>query len=216
MLAIFTFTFVPAKAQEKDFALWSSFEFEKKLTKGFDVEVEAGHRIENNLSQRDETFAGLSLSYSKKKVAFAVGYRLTNDYNRKRTYDWAHRIALQANYKPEIKRVTINYRIRIQAQYSAVNTTPEGYLPTSFLRNRLKVSYNVKGIPLEPALSYELFTRINSYAESVNERKRLEMSLSYKVFKNNEVKLSLIRHETYNIDSPKAITVLGLGYKINL
>ncbi|MBN1822612.1 MAG: DUF2490 domain-containing protein [Prolixibacteraceae bacterium] len=205
---------VPSFGQQKDFGLWTGFEVEKKLSKRFDLDAEIGYRLKNNLTQRDESFAGISISYSKKRLKAGAGYRLTNEYNAKRTYDIAHRMVAQVGYSPKINRFTLDYRFRFQAQYNAVNSTPEGHIPVTYIRNRLKLSYNVKGIPLEPSLSYELFTKFNNYQKEDNEKTRLDFSISYKLFKNNEIEVSLLRIGSFGVDDMAKQMILSIGYKL--
>ena len=204
------------QGQENDFGLWADFELEKKLNKRFDLGAELGYRLENNLTQRDETYAGLALSYSKKRFGISAGYRFTNEFSIKRTYDLAHRLMAQAMYKPKINRFTLNYRARFQIQYSAVNSTPNGHLPVSYIRNRLKLSYNVKGIPLEPSLSYEVFTRTNWYLPVRNEKQRFLAALSYKIFDNHEVTISVLKQTYHFNEEPKSLAVIGVGYKLKI
>ncbi|NQU86825.1 MAG: DUF2490 domain-containing protein, partial [Mariniphaga sp.] len=193
---------LPGKAQEKDFGFWAGFELQKEINKRFDFEVELGHRLAENLTQRDESFLGAGLAYSKKQFATGISYRFTNENSVKRSYELAHRFVWQARYKPEINRFAIDFRIRVQAQYSSINSSENGHLPVSFLRNRIKLSYNIKGIPLEPSISYELFSRINNYKTKGLERQRVKLGFNYKIFKNNEIGVSLIWHETFNVNKP--------------
>ncbi|MGQ8336748.1 DUF2490 domain-containing protein [Sunxiuqinia sp. A32] len=199
----------------EDFGLWTGMEIEKKINKRFDTEIEFGNRLRNNLNQRDESFMGLALTWSKKDLSFSTSYRISNENDEDR-YNVAHRLALQGQYEIEIDRFSIGYRARVQSQYKNINSSKDGHIPESYLRNRFKVDYNIKGLPLKPALSCEFFYRINKYAVKQFERRRYILGLGYKINKDNQVGVSYILHETFNKNNPSKQHIIGIDYKLEI
>ncbi len=212
---LFLLIFESSFAQGSDFGLWTSFDIEKKLSKRFDLELGFGNRLKDNLNQRDESFAGVSLSWSKKRFSAGTSYRLTNE-KTDANYRIAHRFAVQGQYQYKLKRITISNRSRLQAQYKGINSTKDGHIPESFFRNRFKLDYNIKGIPLRPIISYEFFYRINQSVRKTIERQRWVMGMDYKINKKNGVGLSFILHETMNTKDPENRYIVAIDYKFKL
>lgn len=202
-------------AQNQDFGLWTGFEFERKINKRFDIEGEIGHRLKDNLNQRDESFAGIGISWSKKRFSLSTGYRFTNEKTDE-NHRIAHRVVFQGSYNHKLNRLTFQYRPRLQIQYKAINSSKNGHLPESFLRNRFKLDYNIKGIPLKPLISYELFYRFNQYTDKKTERQRWVLGMNYKLDNNNRIGLAFIIHESLNTTNTLKRYILEINYKLEI
>lgn len=202
-------------SQKQDFGLWTGIEVENKLSKRFDLAMELGNRWKDNLAQRDESFASVGISWSKKAWSFATNYRFANEKN-KDNYNLAHRFYLQGKYDFEFNRFSLSNRSRIQMQYKNINRSENGKLPESLFRNRLSLDYNIKGIPLKPEISYEFFYKINNYATKQIEKSRFILGLGYKINKDNQVGLSFITQKTVNQPNPSKKYILGIDYKLEI
>ncbi|MGC9341353.1 MAG: DUF2490 domain-containing protein, partial [Bacteroidales bacterium] len=172
-------------SQDKDFGLWTGFQIEKDLGKRIEVDLEFANRLEDNLNQRDETFADADISYRIADWATGFGYRFTNNYDAERDYRLSHRYHWQVRYRPDWDRFSFDYRVRFQSQYFDIKTSEDGRIPENYIRNRLKVSYNIKKSDFEPAVSYEYFFHLNQMGPDRFERRRLTLSLEYEINKDN-------------------------------
>jgi hypothetical protein len=203
-------------SQDKDFGLWTGVQIEKDLGKRFEVELEFANRLEDNLNQRDETFADASISYRISDWAAGFGYRFTNNYDPERDYSLSHRYIWQIRYRPDWNRFSFDYRIRFQSQYFNIRSSEHGKIPDNYIRNRLKVSYNIKKSDFEPTISYEYFYRLNQMGSDRFERRRLTLSMEYEINKDNTIGLAWIYHENFNVTNPVKRYIISLEYKLEI
>ena len=195
--------------QTNDFGIWTGMEAKKKLSKRFDWSVEMAYRQRDNLNQRDETFVATEIRYSKKIFSAGLQYRLSD--KKKKGYTAAsHRFGGKVEVEPEFNRFKLGYRGQLQAQYTGVNSTKNGHIPESYFRNRFKIEYNIKGLPLNPSLSYELFYRINPYATQQVEKNRYTLGVDYKINKHNTLGIAFLRDETIHVKNPEKQYIEGI------
>lgn len=202
-------------AQTNDFGLWTGIEAKKELSKRFDLSVELSNRLKDNLNQRDATFVGTEISYAKKIFSTSFLYRLSNE-KKKKYNTTSHRFSWEVELEPKIDRFKIGYRGRLQTQYTGINSSADGHIPESFFRNRIKLEYNIKGLPLTPSISYEIFYRINQYTARQIEKNRYTVGLDYKFNKRNSIGLSYFLNETVHIANPEKRYIVGIDYKFDL
>lgn len=83
-----------------------------------------------------------------------------------------------------------------------------------YLRSRLQVSYNIKGIPLEPYASFELS---NNLCKGFSiEKRRWVVGLEYTINKRHSFDLSYIYSNGSDDDEEGNLHVISLGYTIHL
>lgn len=203
-------------AQNSDFNLWTSFSIEKRIIKDLDFEIEIDNRLKNNLQMRDETLADIGLKYSPNPFAFSVVYRITNVNKGDSRYVIGNRFTYQAEFQQEIKRFTLELRAKYQDHYEAFLTSEDGRIPESFIRTRGKLEYNIKGIPLDPFISFESFLRFNSYTQKQVEKERYSFGASYKLNKKNAVGFVFHYQKEINIAEPDRDYILALKYSFEL
>ncbi|RKD90732.1 DUF2490 domain-containing protein [Mangrovibacterium diazotrophicum] len=212
---LFILAGLPLSAQQKDFGVWTGLALEKALTKRWDVELEAGYRQKDNLNQWDKWFGGAEVSWSRKFFKAGLLYRYSYENGMKRTSN-SHRLGVESQLKTDLDRFTLSYRGRVQAEYSNYESSEKGQIPDSFFRNRVKASYNIKGMPLEPWLSYEMAWRINSYSTRQIEHERYTAGLDYKINKHNAIGISYLLNRRKNVASPQNSYIVSLDYKFKL
>ena len=207
---------VPVLSQEKDFGLWTSFELEKKIIKNLELDFGLANRMQNNLAQRDESFIDMGVSYRYSLFAAGFGYRYTNNFRLGRNDEYSHRLVWQLRFRPEWNRFRFDYRLRYQSQYFSLLTSETGNIPDTFIRNRLRISYNIKKSDFRPSVSYEYFYRLKQYDPSEFQRRRLTLGMDYNINKNNTIRLSYIMHETFNVRNSRVSHIIGLEYKLEI
>ena len=83
---IFILLFLPffSIAQENDFQTWTSVSASKKLIKKTDLIVKQGARFRENSSVKSKLFTDIRIKRKyNKHFSFAVGYRFSNDWNKR-------------------------------------------------------------------------------------------------------------------------------------
>ncbi len=208
-------------AQDDSFRTWTSVGVKKSLN-NWELSTEAEIRKAGFYEKTLRSSIGFAAYYDVSKV-IEVGpaYTLIQFYDSKYDdYQMRHRFDFTVTGKHEIKRFTI--RLREQIEYTNKdesdrirdNGTIDTYRinPELLWRNRLKISYNVKGIPLTPSLAAESFYQLNNPDGNIFEKFRYTMSLSYKVAKQHEFQLFSIINQDRADPNSQTEYVLGLGY----
>ncbi|WP_163714751.1 DUF2490 domain-containing protein [Mangrovibacterium lignilyticum] len=202
-------------AQDQDFGLWTGLAIEQKITKRWDIELDGGYRLKDNLIQQDKTFIGTELSWSKRFFEASALYRFSTVLNKNRSIN-SHRFGFQTQLKKDINRLTFVYRGRIQCDYAEIRSAKTERIPISYFRNRLKTAYNIKGLPLEPFLCYELFWRLNEYTSRQIEKTRLTTGLDYRFNKHHKIGFSWMINDQRNVTDPTKSYIVSIDYKVKL
>lgn len=202
--------------QTEDFNLWTSITIEKELVKNLEFGIELENRMRDNLNSRDETLADFGISYSYKSFSAGFIYRVTNVDKVKGGNVIGNRLTWQLGYDQDIKRFKLDLRARYQKHYEALYSSEDGYLSENFIRSRIKLRYNIKGIPLEPFVSYESFLRLNVVTPKLIEKERYSLGANYKINKDNTVGVTFHVQPEKNVPEPKLNYILALNYKLEL
>jgi hypothetical protein len=208
-------------AQDDNFHTWTSVGIKKSINNlelSSEAEIRKAGFYEKTLRSSLEIAAYYDIS---KVIEVGPAYTLIQFYDSKyNDYQIRHRFDFAVTGKLKINRFTL--RLREQIEYTKKdesdrirdNGSIDTYRinPELLWRNRLKISYNVKGIPLTPSLAAESFYQLNNPDGNIFEKFRYTMSLSYKVAKHHEFQLfNLINQDRTEPDSQTEY-VLGLGY----
>lgn len=212
-----------AFAQDSDFGLWSTVDLSKKLSNRLKLGFEEEYRLRNNLLTTDKFQTTLELSY-KTCDYFSTGvsytminyYHPRNDEHEHNYWELRNRFNIFGEGEYEIDRFTITLRERLQSTYRVLDSlSTAGLNPKLHLRSKLNVSYNIKGLPLEPYAFIELFHLLNDEEPFQFEKYRIATGLKYDISKKLSVKAGyLYTAETDSEEGDKAhIVTIGLGYK---
>ena len=177
------FLSITSIAQENDFQLWNSIDLRKKIDKKISLDLKYGLRYRENASLISKDFIDLRIRYKKnKRWNFALGYRNISDWSISSELEKRNRFYIDAYYSKKIKRYYIDVRNRVLAQgnndvYSEV------------LRQKIKLSYNLRKTKLEPSVSIEHFSSFKNLINKLRYslffshplNKKLDFSLGYKI-----------------------------------
>lgn len=168
-------------------SLWSSVTVEKKLSKKLSVDVEAEMRTMPQLDGVSRWSGGVGADYKLLNwLTASAAYGLLYDHNIKYTYHddgslnkradyWAprHRFTTGLTAEADVQRFTLSVAEKWQYTYTPEKTIASRYdydkerqdgkqkvykgKGKSYLRSKFKAEYNVKGLPLTPYASVELY-----------------------------------------------------------
>ena len=163
----FFFTLFPLTlySQKTENGLWTSLEIKRKLGNGFALSLEEEYRQIDRLGMTDQFMTGVDLSW--KPLDFlkgAVGYTLINKFDATEMDPWKtrHRFNVSLTGSTEVGRFQLSLREKLQTtRRIGVDADEHKSNPTNVLRSKFSASYNIKGIPLSPFVSTELFYTLN-------------------------------------------------------
>jgi len=215
LLLLFIFCVANVSAQESAFGNWTSIAVEKDISDHWNIELETGNRLKDNLNQRDKTYVDAGLNWSLSFFKAGASYQLANE-QKETKISYSHRISALTQLKKTVNRFDMSYRAKLQFDYKDVQSSPTGHIPSTYLRNRFKTAYDVKGIPLDPFMSYEFFWRQNSYTDTQIEKERFTMGVDYRFNKHHSVELSYILNQQKNVSNPQKAYVVSINYNIKI
>jgi hypothetical protein len=208
------------KAQEDDFNFWTVINLGKSIN-NWDANVE--------LESRQSGFFDKALRYSFqpeisyriiKHLKIGASYSLMsvydfkyNDYQQRNRFSAfmegrmkAERFTFRLREKWELTSKDDSDRIRLDGKIDTYKINPE-----QIWRNKLKISYDVPHLPLEPGIAIETFYQLNNPDGNELEKVRYSAFLAYKL--DNKNTLEVFSH--VNNDRMDKLTVFILGIEFS-
>jgi hypothetical protein len=205
-----------SNAQERDFKLWLSADMEARLSKHFDLDVEVSNRWGENATSRSESFVETELEYSRKWFSTGIGYRFEDKNDPESGYKLGHRVNAFAEVEAEAGRFTLSYRNKFQSEYFSVRSSENGKIPNSYDRNRIKLDYNIKKIPVKPFILCEVFSRVNRNEAEVVSKGRFGTGLDWKITSKQKLGISFYYDHEKDIPLSNTDYIFSADYSFKL
>lgn len=212
-------------AQNADFGIWSGAEVSKKFTNGLKLNIEEEFRLRNDLRTMDKFETSIGLEYGLTSFLNAgVSYSLINyfhprdDFHEHNFFETRHRFNVYGEGEYTLGRFDLTLRERIQGTYRVLDSLSTAKInPKYVLRSKLGLTYNIKGLPLEPFAFLEFFNALDRGSNAL-EFKSYRWSTGLKYTFNKKVSVKLGYLFTSDVDSDEAdrsnVLTIGLGYKL--
>ena len=198
---IFILLFLPffSIAQENDFQTWTSVSASKKLIKKTDLIVKQGARFRENSSVKSKLFTDIRIKRKyNKHFSFAVGYRFSNDWNKRFVLAQKNRFYSDVYYKDKLKkRFLLDLRARWQTQGNF-----EGY--SSLFRQKSVVAYNIRKTKLEPSFAIEYFLNIESV---LVDKLRYTFGVSHPITKDLDAEIAYRIQQEFYANNPETLFI---------
>ena len=194
------FSVVQAKTEK--FGTWIELSVTKKFLKKFEFSIIPEFRLQDDFTMDEYIFEG-KLGYGPFKfLDIATAYRINTNVKNSGN-EVSQSGVFDVTGKADYKRFSGSLRARI------TNDTDFGDAPweTFYFRPRAKLAYNIKGIKVEPYVSYEIF---HSFREHKYYKARFDVGFSHKFNKKHEVGLYYRLNDYFSDQS--SIHILGINY----
>jgi hypothetical protein len=193
---------------------WISATVTYDLPKKFNFNLTEEARLRNiSGSLLNQMHTDFELGYKvHKRVDVACIYRFAQKREDNHYFYSRHRFTAQASYDNKYKRLEYTYRARYQYQTKRYKEDIFDEIPDQYLRNRLKLTYNIRKTKVEPYLSYEIFSPLNRYKEQVIDEFRIGLGARIPINKRNRLDAGLLYN--YEMDnSPVSAWIITIGYR---
>ena len=194
----------------RDFETWSSVGLNYKVNKKLKLSLNEQLRLKDNSSTIDEYFTQVSAKYQLVKgLSFGLGLRFikeNDDQGKIQGYENHFRWNTDLEYKHEIKRFEMKYRVRYQNKKE--RDTED--LSSSNFRIKAGTKYNIKDWKLDPTFSVELFNGISS-EEGFN-KIRLTLGTKYETKKIGDFGVFFRMQKDLIGTYPKTTNIAGFKY----
>lgn len=212
------------RAEDTDFGLWTTLDLSKKLDNGLKLAFEEEFRLRNDLMTTDKLQSTFEVSYKLGNYFTpGISYTLINYYHPRddehahNFWETRHRFNVFGEGEIDFGRFTFSLRERLQTTYRVLDSLSSAKInPKLMLRSKASLSYNIKGIPLEPYAFAEFFHLLNKQGSPMDyEKYRAGCGLKYTHKKTFSVKVGyLYTAEADSDEGDKAnVLTVGFGYK---
>lgn len=212
------------KAQESDLNYWTTVDIKKDLNK-WEVAGELELRGIGFFEKTQRASLQVEADYKiLKGVEVGASYMVMRFYDDKYDdYQTRNRYSLLLSGKKKFGRISISLREKLElttkdeSDRLKDNEEIDTYRinPELLWRNRLRIGYNLPGIPLEPTIGAETFFQLNNPDGNELEKIRYTISLEYKLSKQHQLELFSHLNQEF-IEDESDSYVIGLGYTFNL
>lgn len=211
---------------QQDFGIWSKIDLRAPIDKKFSAGIEFQVRSENNTTSINNSFLAPYAMYDAGKfLQLGVDYRLINEPTGDHFFgsDFTHRVTLDVEVKNLIDLIAENSRLSATIRIRGTHKTGVGDRSDDYLRSLFSLSYNVKGVKLEPEISGELFYHFNDQVSytfndvSSHHRLseyRLRCKMNYEFSKRHSAFVGYFIEGRFESNSTKH--VLNVGYRYTL
>lgn len=211
-------------AQENSLNGWITIDVNKEV-KNWDFGGELELRSLGMFEKTQRLSFQLAASYKIiKGIEAGASYMVMSFYDDKyENYQLRNRYSLLLTGKKKINRFSFNLRekaelttkdeskrIRENGQIDTYRINPE-----MLWRNRLRISYNIPGIPLQPGLAAETFYLLNDPDGNTFEKIRYTFWVEYKITDHHTFELYSHFNRELLEDSDDSY-IIGLGYALTL
>jgi len=201
MTPVSSFAQVDAPEIQEDFEVWTSINLEKEFLQHFEADFEGSYRVYDNATRLKGLLGELGVTYKHKKwLRVKIAYRIAS-----RVEYTEHRLKGDLILQAEIYRFEISLRNRLQREW-VVNKEPK-----DFLRERLKLSYNINNFPLDPFIAGEAWFRFSN-VENQCEEFRADVGFEWGISKKSDLALFYRIMDEVNVNNPLRAHVLGLEF----
>lgn len=203
--------FLPSQAQE-DARLWLRASIRKKVTQRLDVELQNCLRLGENYTRINSYYVQLS---AEKRILKGVklGVAFRQSYRRKTTpeYHSRQRYSLWLELRKDIfPKWEFQYRPMYMRQYTDVNVSENGFLPTHYVRHKFALQYKPHK-KYSPFVSCEWYHRMRYDFNNFN-RVRYTIGFDYKFDKHNKTTVFYRIQKRLNEDLPMTAYILNVEY----
>jgi hypothetical protein len=199
--------FSSVKAKTEQFGTWVELTFTKKFLKDFEFSFIPEFRFQDEF-KLDEYILEGKLGYEPFKfLDLGASYRYNTNIRDKGNVV-SHGIVFDITGKTDYKRFDGSLRTRFTNDLDADDILIL-QLDNWFFRPRAKIKYNIKGVKIDPYVSYEVF-----YDFKLNEwfKGRFDIGASRDLGKLHEIGL-YYRYQDYYYNR-SSVSILGINYEL--
>lgn len=206
-LLLLLMTCASAYSQESDFGLWYEVNAEKSLGKKFDLSGSLNVRTFENASTVDKAFLELGASYDPNKyLGFAGSYRIGSYLEKDDLYHRGQQIFTDIKGSVPVNNFEFSTRVRLQITKRSYSKEGSSN-PTEYDgRIKLKGKYKIPHFPLDPYLSFEIFTPMFRSSEQFVSKSRSTAGVDYKISKKHLAGMEY----TYQRDNTPHLKIINL------
>ena len=197
---------------------WVSAAILFDMPKKFSLSLAEESRIRNfSGSLISQVHTDVELGYKlNKRIDFACIYRYAQKREDNQYFYARNRFSAEGSYDNNLRRLGYSYRLKYQIQSKHYKEDYFDEIADQYIRNRIKLTYNIRRTRIEPYLLGELFSPLNRYKLQTIDEYRFGAGLKVPLNKKNRLDVGLLYdHELNKKDYSAWILVVGYRFKAN-
>ena len=191
---------------QKDAELWTAVTVRYKVNKKLRLQFEEGFRIADNLGAFKTQYNDIGATYKVHKLLKVSGFYRLRIKSNATTHRFFGDVAVRV---AKFDRFRVNYRLRLQNQFE-----PNGQ-SEAFVRNKIGISYNVKGLPLNPYFANEWFYQFRNIGNAFT-RQRLTFGVGWDISKRKELSAFYRVQHDLNVANRVQGNILGVAFSYTI
>ncbi len=198
--------------QDSDFGLWYEVNAEKSFSKKFALQGSFNVRTNDNASTVDKSFFEFGATYDPNKyLEFAGSYRIGKFLENDDYYHLAQQIFGDIKGSMPVSDLEFSLRARIQMTERSYVKKESDSKAEYDGRIKLKCKYKIPHFPVDPYVSFEMFTAMFRSSDQFIEKSRSSAGIEYKITKKHAVETEYT-YERDNTPHLKIAHLITLGY----
>ena len=196
---------------------WFEVGIRKELPFNLRIKLSEEIRFYNSPIYMDQSFTEFDVRYKiSRRFDVSLSYRFIKKREENNYYYTRHKFLFNFLCDIPINRFTLDYRIRIQKLTKSYINSEFDKIPDNYIRNKLKLSYDIRKNPLEPFLSFEIFYPLNAYKINTLDEYRAVLGTKYPINKKHSVLAGImINRERFPIPLNKIVFLLSYDFNMN-
>jgi opacity protein-like surface antigen len=202
--------------QKTDFGIWYEIQADYSIIKGLRFDLETSLRTDQDASNIESFYLEPGIRYKLNKYLSAgVYYRYIEQKEKDDAFHARHRWFFQVKGDLPVKRFTLSARYRLQEQFKTYIEDPEDEIPVWGHRLRLELDYDIKGLPLKPYTSAEIYSQPSEQNETLADRWRYVAGAEYTFLKKHTIGLEYV-YNVSKVSKPAYMNIIGIKYGLSL
>ncbi len=203
-----------------DAGMWTTFNVDKKIKNDVSIFLTEEYRLKENFTQTNLFYSELGLEIRPLNfLKVSLAYRMIEKNLIDNTFSFRHRMMLNITFKKKLKKISLSYRQRIQAEERNIYSSANGRMPEWYSRNKFELKYDLNK-PVTPYIAAEFRYQINdprnTESNGLWHRSRYIIGIDYKRNDKNTFGLYYLIQNEYNVSSPENLYIVGLEYSLSL
>ncbi|MEA1898894.1 MAG: DUF2490 domain-containing protein [Bacteroidota bacterium] len=197
---------------------WLSAGIKLDLPKKFSFGVSGEARILNNSWNLYKYFSEFELGYKiNKRFDISVKYRVAWRKEENMHFYFRSKFFADIKFDYPVERFKIENRFRYTRRKRTYITEANDFDPDNHIRNKFKVSYNIRKSPVTPIIFCELFFPLSSNSYNTIDQYRLAAEAKFPLHNKQSLKAGIMyMHEQVEIQGSVIIFRLSYNFSFKL
>ncbi len=212
-ILIFAILLPTCLLSQREDMLWSTLGVKGSINRKIEWSVALTGRF--GTYGAETTFGQTSLKFKLTKwLRPSLDYRLISNLDDYGNYRYSNRLNLNAELKYELYRLNFELRLRYQSTFSHVKSKPNYNADfDQAIRIKPQITYNIKGSPISPVISFEgFYDPVYGLYGKQFIKYRLFLGIQTNLKESHSFTIGYLQDQKINVPNPLRKNIFSLNY----